>query len=71
MEHDYCEHVKKCEQYQKYAHLELTPNQELNYVTSPSTFSISYVLSTLHLVRGTNSSWLLLNTITNGLKQFL
>jgi len=34
MEHDCCEHVKKCEQCQKHAHLELTPTQELNYVTS-------------------------------------
>ena len=25
MEHDYCEHVKKYEQYQKHAHIELTP----------------------------------------------
>ena len=27
MEHDYCEHVNKCEQCQKHAHLELTPTQ--------------------------------------------
>ena len=33
MEHACCEHVKKCEQCQKNAHLELTPTQELNYVT--------------------------------------
>jgi len=39
MEHDYYEHVKKCEQYQRHAHLELTPTQELNYVTSPWPFS--------------------------------
>ena len=40
MEHDCCEHVKKCEQYQKHAHIELTPTQELNYVTSPWPFSM-------------------------------
>ena len=40
MEHDYCEHIKKCEQCQKHAHLELTPTQELNYVISPWPFSI-------------------------------
>jgi len=39
MKHDCCEHVKKCEQCQKHAHLELTP-QELNYVTSPWHFSM-------------------------------
>ena len=41
MEHDCCEHVKKCEQGQKHAHLELTPTQELNYVTLPWPFSMS------------------------------
>jgi len=40
MEHDCYEHVKKCEQCQKYAHLELTPTQELNYVMSPWPFSM-------------------------------
>ena len=40
MEHDCYEHVKKCEQCQKHAHLELTPTQELNYVTSPWPFSM-------------------------------
>jgi len=40
MEHDYFEHVKKCEQCQRHAHLELTPTQELNYVTSPWPFSM-------------------------------
>jgi len=34
MEHDYCEHMKKCDQCQKHAHIELTHMQELNYVTS-------------------------------------
>ena len=38
MEHDCCEHVKKCEQYRKHVHLELTPTQEFNYVTSPWPF---------------------------------
>jgi len=38
MEHDCYERVKKCEQCQKHAHLELTPTQELNYVTSPWPF---------------------------------
>ena len=40
MEHDYCEHVKRCEQCQKHAHIELTSTQELNYVTSPWPFSM-------------------------------
>jgi len=40
MEHDCCEHVKKCEQCQRHAHLELTHTQELNYVTSPWPFSM-------------------------------
>ena len=40
MEHDCHEHVKKCEQCQRHAHLELTPTQELNYVTSPWPFSM-------------------------------
>jgi len=40
MEHNCCEHVKKCEQCQKHAYLDLTPTQELNYVTSPWPFSM-------------------------------
>jgi len=40
MEHDCYENVKKCEQCQRHAHLELTPTQELNYVTSPWPFSM-------------------------------
>jgi len=40
MEHDCYEHVKKCEQCQRQACLELTPTQELNYVTSPWPFSM-------------------------------
>ena len=40
MEHDCYEHVKKCEQYQRHAHLELTPTKDLNYVSSPWPFSM-------------------------------
>jgi len=40
MEHDCHEHVKKFEQCQRHGHLELTPTQELNYVTSPWPFSM-------------------------------